>query len=173
MWAYTMDLKLMADDVALAYRRANFKVKTTTFFYSFPQIAAAALNTRAFQTLAIDTDSLFVVLAINHRKQHDIFMRASAGCGLKITDLQNSYTFGEVTLVPSESIAGSGEAPSVLPFPYILAPGSRVRADIIHLAGNPNPVAAPDAKVVTVSLTLVGIKLITAPFTRTVIIPEC
>ncbi len=170
-----MDTKLMADDVALAYRRAGFKVRTHPYFLTFPDIVLATLNTKAFAQVSTDTDSLFVMLQINHRKQYGLFPVAEAGCGMKITDLQNSYTFGEQDLVPSESIAGSGEAPSILAFPYTLAPGSRLRAEAIHLAGH-NPGGTvfpnPDTTSITVTVTIVGVKLVTWPFTRQILMPE-
>ncbi len=169
MWSYTIDLKLMGDDVALAYRRAGFKVKTHTFFYNFPQLTAVNLNDRASTLLSIDQDSLYVVLALSHyKRQADTRLTALLGCGLKITDLQNSYTFGDVDLVPSEAIAGSGEAPSILPFPYILVPGSKVRAEIVNLNG----ATVFAGFKVDLFLCLIGLKLITTPFTKQIIMPE-
>jgi hypothetical protein len=171
-----MDLKFMADDVALAYRRKGFTVRTLTHYYNFPTITVAALNNRAATQLLTDSDSLFAVLAVNHRKQYSGQIVASAGCGIKITDAQTGYSFGEQDLVPSEAIAGCAEAPSILPFPYILAPLSRLRAEIVHLAGH-NPSGTlfpnPDTTPISVDLTLVGIRMVTSPFTRTILMPEC
>jgi hypothetical protein len=181
MWAHTIDMKLMADAAALAYRRAAFKVLTRPFFYHFPTMTAATLNTKAKATLLIDQDSLFVVLALVQSKVHGIcnvgpFVAAqdhAAGCGLRLTDLQGGYTFGEEFFVPSEAVAGSGQAPSILGFPYILAPGSRMQAEIVHLSGEAHVgVIDPQNTPIEVDLTLIGIKLVTNPFTRTILSPE-
>lgn len=181
MWAFTIDMKLMADAAALAYRRAGHQVLTRTYYYHFPDLTVATINLKDSDTLLTDGDSLFCILALAHSKIHGAadtgpavgVENGVAGCGLRITDLQNSYTFGEDVFVPSETIAGSGQAPAILGSPYLLAPGSRMRAEIVHRSGRLFSAAgSAQDTAITVRLTLIGIKIVTSPFTRVILSPE-
>jgi len=171
MWQHTIDRRIMADDVGRAYRRAGFRVKSDQHTFSFPRLSPATLNTRATVTIQIDRDALFVWVATCSSKRQGGFASSVAGLGLQITDLSTRYSFAGPDLLPSEAFTGSAESPYILPFPYIFAPGSTVRADVIHLSGG-GLSAAPGTTPVLFDLSLIGMKLWTIPYTRDVLQPE-
>jgi len=172
MWQHTIDRRVMVDDVGRAYRNAGLRItQTAQHHYSFPRLSPALLNDRANAIIQLDPDALFVWVATVSSKRQGGFHTSVAGLGLQITDMQTRYSFAGPDLLPSEALTGSAESPYILGFPYIFAPGSRVRADVIHLSGGGFS-AAPGTTAVLFDLSLVGVKLWTVPYTRDVIQPE-
>lgn len=172
MWQHTIDRKLMIDDVGRAYRNAGFQItKTEAHFYTFSRLSPAVLNDRASETIQLHRDALFIWIATVSSKRQGGFCSSVAGLGLQITDMQTRYSFAGPDLLPSEAFTGSAESPYILAYPYIFAPGSRVRADVIHLSGG-GLSAAPGTTPVLFDLTLLGAHLYTRPYTTDVIQPE-
>lgn len=173
MWAYTQDMKIMADDVSLAYRRAGFDVRTYAFYHTFDPLAVAALNAKANGTIQQEGDSLFAWLATCGALRQNGRQHTTQGLGLKLTDVQSGYNFSGRDFRPHEAVAGSAESPYIMPFPWILQPYDRVRAEVIHFAGiGPTTIPNPDTTPITYQLTLLGIRIYTFPFTRKGILPE-
>lgn len=171
MWAYTLDAKLMIDDVARGYRARQFRVKTEQATFSFPRLSPALLNDRASATIQLDQDAIFVCAGLVSSKRQGGFHTSIAGLGLKLTDLAGQYNFAGPDPLPSESFTGSAESPYFFGFPYIFAPGARVKADVIHLSGS-GLSAAPTTTAVLFDLALIGVKMWTTPYTKDVIQPE-
>jgi hypothetical protein len=171
MWAYTIDAKLMADDVGRAYRQRGFATKSFQHTFSFPRLSPATLNTRATSTITLDSDALFVCVGLVASKRQGGFHTAVAGLGLKLVDLAGNYSFAGAEPLPSEAFTGSAESPYIFGFPYVFAPNARVKADVIHLSGS-GLSAAPTTTAVLFDLALIGVKLYTTPYTRDVFQPE-
>ena len=167
MWAQTIDLKLMADDVARAYRNARFEVFTQEARYSFDPVTltVGGATDEAFVTTQTDRDSIFAWLATavtgtstEQANQVDFGL----GYNIQITDLSTGYgVVGPDRLAPHQGICGTGEAPHILGFPYVLGPGARITARF-RQGGHAS----------VVRLTLIGVKLYTTPYTTRVLIPE-
>lgn len=173
MWAYTQDMKIMADDIGLAYRRAGFTVRTYTHYHSFDPLVVATLNARANGTIAQEGDSLFAWIATCAGLRQNGLQLTTQGLGLKLTDIQSGFTFSGNQFRPHEAITGSAESPYIMPFPWMLRPHERIRAEILHFAGiGPTTVPAPETTPITFQLTLLGIRIYTFPFTRKIILPE-
>lgn len=164
MWCHTIDAKLMVDDTARAYRRAGFEVHTAWFQYVFPVADVAVIDGDAPVITETDRDSMFVWVSSSL-----FYLDASvpshrwfAGVSLQITHLDNGYQLvGPDRVLPHQMLTGVDGAEYILGFPYVFAPGSRIRATFRD-AGDEG-----DA-----FLSLNGVKLYTQPYTRTVILPD-
>lgn len=173
MWSYTQDMKLMADDISLAYRRAGFDVRTYSYYHTFPPLVVANLNDVANATIAQEGDSLFAWLATCAGLRQNGFQLTTQGLGLKMTDVQSGFTLAGDAFRPHDAIVGSAESPYIMAFPWILRPHDRIRAEVIHFAGiAPAIVPNPETTPITFQLTLLGIRIYTFPFTRKLILPE-
>ena len=175
MWTSTIDARLMADDVALAYRRKGFDVRTAQFHHNFSVQTLASIGATARDSVAVNADGFFVWLATAMSTRgrvgasdYDALNEESAliGVGVRITDVQGSYQFTGPDRLPHQTLAGSAEAPYILGFPYIFRPTSRIQAEFLHEYGTFS------ADPVRVQLSLIGVYLWTTPYTRTVYYPE-
>jgi hypothetical protein len=164
VWCHTIDVKLMADDVARAYRRAGFKVHTSPFCYSFPMADNAGQNVDVPVVTETDRDSIFVWLSTS------VFMfdqsipshRWFAGQSLQITHLDTGYkVVGPDRVLPHQLLTGVDGADRILGFPYVFPPGSRILATFRD-AGDESEIF----------LSLNGVKLFTTPYTRTALLPD-
>ena len=164
-----LDMKLMADDTARAYRRAGFQVHTSPFRYSFPpaDVTNAGIDDQPVTT-ETGRDSIFVWLSTSvsfrdlDHGPGGILESWFAGFSLQLTDEASGYRLvGPDRLLPHQALAGQDGAPFVLGFPYVLPPGSRITATF-RGSGEPG----------TARLSLDGIKLFTTPYTLRRILPD-
>lgn len=173
MWAFTQDMKLIADDVGLAYRRAGFEVRTYTYYKTFAPLVVAALNDRANASIQQEPDSLFAWIGTCAGLRQNGIQHTTQGLGLKMIDVQSGATLAGEDFRPHEAITGAAESPYIMPFPWILRPRERIRAEVIHFAGiGPATIPNPNTTPITFQLTLIGIRIYTFPFTRKLILPE-
>lgn len=158
-----IDLKLMADDAARAYRRAGFQVFSTQFRYTAPLSTIGGANAGDTQQIATDRDSLFVWLSTSVAfftggGAHAWFDQFS----IQIRDDTAGWELvGPDRFLPAQIVAGEEGAAAVLGFPYIMPPGTRLSV------GWRDNGATGSAR-----LSLNGIKLFTTPYTRRVIMPD-
>lgn len=166
------DLKLMADDVARAYRRAGFRVRTAAYDLSFgdADVTGGPTGVDAGPDVIVqadtEPDAFFVWLAssISIRDEADppngeeSWLEAAV---LQIRDERSGWRLaGPDRVLPHQIIAGQQGAPAILGFPYIFPPGSTVTV----LFGNHRDTH--------LRLTLHGIKLFTEPYTERLILPD-
>ncbi len=169
-----VDVKLMADDTAQAYRRAGFKVHTQPFRYCFPLAVVErdiALDPKSGPDLLLsidtDRDAIFVWLStsLSFRDLDDapvgVFNEWLEGVPINLEDETTGYRLvGPERTLPHQCLAGTDGAPFVLGFPYIVPPGGRMTARFRRTRHG-------DAMV-----ELQGVKLFTTPYTRAVILPD-
>lgn len=173
MWDGTIDLKLMVDDTARAYRRAGFKVNTLPFTYNFREQDIPLANTNApSDRLQISQEGFFIWcgLSISLRDLDHAGALNSwyAGVSMMITDESTGYRIMTVDphtpnppLLPHQFITGQDGAPYLFAFPYILPPGATLTCDIRH-----------SGEVAQAMVSLVGCHLYTKPYSTRVIIPD-
>lgn len=163
---FSLDLKLMADDVQLAYRRQGFNVWASDFRYVTERVILPGTADLRPQQLMFQPDSIFVWLATQ------ISIRNAAGVetfrstvGVQIQDADSGYFFSspQTGPIPAQLVCGSTAEPFILPCPYLWPPGGR--ASVVLRTLN-------TAQLGTVILELYGFKMFTAPFTRRLYYPD-
>lgn len=164
---YSLDLKLMADDVLLAYRRQGFNAYAEEFRYPTNRVILPGAP-GAFQPQQINfqPDSIFVWLAtlMSDENANDV-MTFRSTVGLQIRDADTGYQFSAPVNqeIPAQLIAGSCAEPFILPCPYLWPPGGRCLIGLRTLNV---------AQLGTVIVDLYGFKLYTQPFTRKLYYPD-
>jgi hypothetical protein len=163
---YSLDLKLMADDVLLAYRRQGFKAYSEEFRYPTDRVVMPGTPDARPQQINFQPDSIFVQLAtiISIANAAGV-MTFTSTVGLQIRDADTGYQFNAPVgiEIPAQLIAGSSAEPFILPCPYLWRPGGRCQVGLRTLN---------TAQLGTVIVDLYGFKLYTQPFTRQLYYPE-
>ena len=164
---YSLDLKLMADDVICAYRRKGFQAWTYEYRYPTNRVvmpgSAAQLRPEPISFLP---DCLFIWLGtfITIRNSNGVEgFRPTIGVQLK--DADSGYVFSSIAFgqIPAQLQAGSAGDPYILPCPYLFRPAGRAVVTFQTLN---------TAVLGTVQLDLWGVALYTKPFTRDLLFPE-
>lgn len=177
MQDHLLDVKLMADDVLMAYRGKGFKAWTESFNYNLPLVPGTLIGigdggpgrVDPPPRFAIDADSLYVWLAtaLIQRNVTDPFGGAEAAnmptnaLRCRISTMSDSYQLNGPGFRPIEALTGVGEWPHFFAYPMILAPSETVLVEL--------DMADESART---ELTLIGVKLFTEPYTRTIIRPD-
>jgi hypothetical protein len=155
----TIDCRIMADGICLAFRGKGYTVWSEEFFYSTPFVTMPGDGTPQPQQIRFDPDSYFVQIGtfISIRNEHGIEGFAPT-VGVLLKDADTGYFFSDdrFSPIPAQHQAGSGTEPYLLPVPYVWKPGGR--ASIVFRTLNTGLLG-------TVQVSLWGVKLFTRPYT--------
>ena len=157
----SVDMRVMADDVQMAFRAKGFRVWADEFVYATDRIAMPGDATLQPRVIRFDPDSYFVHLA------NAVSIRNAAGVegfaptiGIQIRDADCGFCFSDDQAgpIPAQLQAGSASQPYILAAPYVWQPGGRALVTFRTLN-----IGASRA---TIQLCLWGLKLFTRPFTK-------
>lgn len=160
------DMRIMLDDVCLAYRQAGYEVSTRAFQYHSERVTVTdAAPRRTPAVVQVDEDSLFIWTGLsyfNNDTDHGGMMSQYAGLRLTLRLLSSDAMIIGPDLIPAPAALGSGEAPHLFGYPIILKPGEEVAVAWAQAGeGGAN-----------VQIGLLGCKLFTKPYTRDAIYPS-
>lgn len=163
----TMDLKLMADDVAEAYSRAGFDAWTAEFFYPTPRTVLSGTPSQVSRLpILFESDSFFCFLGtlIDIRDSNGVIGYRPA-IGMQIQDMDSGYFFSDMLAgpIPAQLHSGMPGTPYQLDYPYVFPPGGRATVTLMTL---------DTAHLGTVIVTLWGLKIFTRPYSRDVHLPD-
>lgn len=167
---FDVDLKLMLDEVRLGYTRRGFDAWTKPYTYSSNLETSEPLQPAYNETvIRIDSDSFFVWLAIESAvisQEHgpgNIAQVAFQGHTTRFIQKSTGFRFADNKYrLPGYVFEGSGEAPYILPFPFLFPPSDALSIEHTSLfLDQPR-----------VQTQLIGAKLFTRPWTEEIILPE-
>jgi hypothetical protein len=163
---FSLDLKLMADDVILEYRRQGFHVWSEEFRYPTDRTVLPGTPDRRPLQIPVQPDAFFVHLAtLASVVNANGVQTYRSTVGVQIIDLDSSYFYSSMRFqeIPAQLQTGSTAEPFILGCPYIFAPGSRIGVNLRTLN---------TAQLGTVIVDLYGFKMFTRPFTKHIYFPD-
>lgn len=164
---FTMDLKLMADEVAESYRRAGFQTWTQEFFYPTDRVVMSGSPSQpSRQQIRFESDAFFCYLGnLCDIRTAGNFLGYAPTIGVQVQDADSGYFFSDMNFqqIPAQLHSGMPGTPWQFAYPYIFPPGGRATVTLRTL--NTGTLG-------TIIFTLWGIKVYTRPYSRDVRQPD-